>query len=159
MSNIFQNPIDFIGDKKLTDYNAEELIDIYKSKENHNYTLNWFDNEFFKYTNVDIFSLPFNTAKDYAIYKLPQFDLLIIKMEKLNKAGCQALNEFVNMDIDTLTIENTSEQRVSNEIASEFKKYYKEEKIELNRVYNSKLVKHFYSPNELNKFKNKWLKK
>ncbi len=159
ISNIFQNPVDFIGNNSIDHYNVNELIKIYKEKEKHYYTLHWFDDEFKHFTNLDIFDFPFNKQSNYSIITTEKFDLLLIKMEHLNTMGVDVINSFLNLKLPSLLISNTGEGKSSNAIQKEFKQKYIPDTHTLNSVYNSKLVQHFYSQHEIEAMKNKWLKK
>ncbi|MGJ5642468.1 putative capsular polysaccharide synthesis family protein [Formosa sp. S-31] len=156
ISNIFQNPIDFIGNRSLDDVDVLELIHSYNSKESHSYTLNWFDKEFKEYTGVDVYELPFDKQKGFSISKTNGYEILLLKMESLNSIGKQALEEFIGCEIPNLEIENTIEDKPSYKIQKEFKKLYKPEESTVNKISGSKFVNHFYTKEEIKLILDKW---
>ena len=157
ISNIFENPINFIGDKSLEDMDVNELIHCYNSKENkHSYTLNWFDNEFKAYTGVDVYTLPFDKQKGFSIYNTNGFEILLIKMESLNTIGVEALGAFMGYKIPNLEIENTIEEKPSYNLQKQFKNLYQPDQLTVKKICDSKLVNHFYTKEEAKSAMNKW---
>ncbi len=144
-------------------YDDIEEIDNTKLKERvenikHDYTLNWFDTEFLEYLNVDIYSLPFDKEKGYAIYDYDRFDILLIKLEALNEIGASAMAKFLAEEFK-LSKANTSALKKTNEKYNFLKKNVKMDDTKLTNLYASKYVQHFYSENEIEGFKKTWSKK
>lgn len=125
---------------------------------NYDYTLEWFDTEFKNYTGVDIYKLPFDPEKGYAIYQLERFDMLCIQLEQLNRVGQQAIKEFVGEDIALISSNTSAKKKGSNQY-SYLKKNVRIDPKKLDAIYNSPLMKHFYTEEQLKEFKAKWSKK
>ncbi len=156
ISNIFQNPVDYVAGKNIDNVTVEELIE--KSEEKgHEYTLNWFDSESKNFLNFDIYSLPFDINKGYKIYKTKKFDLLLIKLENLNECYQDAFNAFFNLKISSLKVVNEGNTKATDKLAEKVKSKYKVKEETLSSIYRSKYVKHFYSDSEIEKFSSKWL--
>lgn len=156
ISNVFENPEEFIGEKEFNKFTVEQLFEIFNKKENHWIALNWFDEEFQRYTGIDVFQHSFDKEKNYTIYNFNDYDLLILKMENLSENGPEALSLFLNKQINDLTNSNLGEQKQSKDFAKEFKKKYRPTSQEIEKVYKSKVVKHFYSNAEIQHFIQKW---
>ncbi len=159
ISNIFQNPKDFVDDKSILNISVHDLIKIYKEKENHEYTLKWFDDEFYHYTNTNIYEQPFNNENKYFQFKTTQsIDVLVIKMEYLTEVGPIALSDFLKVKIPCLVNSNTGAKKETSILQKNFVREYKPTEEEITKVYNSEYMNFFYSENEIQNFKNKWIK-
>lgn len=122
-----------------------------------NYTLSWFDEEFKEYLNFDIFDKYFDPYKGYEIYNHENYDILCIKLEKLNSISKKAFMDFLGDDIP-LVLSNTSENKIGKEAHKFLKMNVCLEVNRLIEIYNSKYVRHFYSTEEIDGFIKKWRK-
>ena len=156
ISNVFQNPEDFIGNNSLLNMTSKELVNIYKSKENYDYTLNWFDNEFKQYTKIDLFKKNIDNTKKYFMFYEKEFDILLIKLEYLNDVGPKVLSEFLNINIERMANANEGNTKQSYELQKSFKKEYVPSKEILHEVFSSKYMQFFYSENEIISFRRKY---
>lgn len=152
LSNFMQNSADFI-DGDITSHPIDALQQAYMEKMSYDYTFNWFDSEFKSYTGFDVFSTPFDTEKGYAVYHHNGFDILVIKLEKLNECYAECLNKFLglsNMQMKKAYNQSASKQ-ISN-VYSQLKERIKFPKSYLEEVYRHQYVKHFYTTAEIQKF-------
>lgn len=152
ISNLFQNWQHLYDN--IEDVSSEELKNHIESID-YEYALNWFDDEFFRYLNIDIYQLPFDTNKGYEIYELDNVDICCIKLEKLNEVGSKVLKDFLEMDLNLFT-SNKSSDKGSKDKYGYLKENVKIDKDILNQLYDSKYMQHFYSEEEIAKFKMKW---
>lgn len=122
---------------------------------NHNYTLNWFDVEFKEYLNFDIYKHHFSIGRGYEIYSFGKYDILCMKLEKLDSIADLAFDEFLGQKIN-LSNRNSSQYKKGKDAYSFLKSQVKIDKDVLMNVYNSKYVRKFYSKNEIDGFVDKW---
>lgn len=117
----------------------------------------YFEYEFKQNLNIDIYNYPFNKEEGYDIIKFGNVEIFIYQLEKLN-------NIYKNL-LDFLNIKNKETNLVSHFRAEERwdAKYYKEtvKNVQISKeyfdaCYNSTYVKHFYSDEDIEKFKDKW---
>ena len=148
LSNFMQNPKDYAGSDLLID-GIEKLQQVYLDKVSYEYTLNWFDSEFYNYTGFDVFSKTFDKEKGYAIYSHKDTDILIIKLEKLNECYTSALNDFLGINLQLQTNANQSSNKPISKVYTQLKNSIKFSKEELQDVYNHKYVTHFYTEKEI----------
>ena len=127
------------------------LEDVFLNCFNHDYSLNWFDAEFKKFTGVDIYDYPFDHAQGYQIIDSDQFDIFIYRLEDFSKLE-KPLSDFCNESIKIEKNINTAEVKWYNSINKSFKSNFKPSNEYLNYLYTSKLAQHFYSEEELNAF-------
>ncbi|GAB4523062.1 MAG: hypothetical protein Tsb0014_00230 [Pleurocapsa sp.] len=137
----------------------EELSSSLKNFSNSNFC-NWFDRELKTVFNIDIFQYPFNFDDGYILVKHKNIDLLVIRLEDLNRSGGQALANFLNLTNPVPIISSN----IGN--TKRYKNTYKQVKQNIsisqeicNKIYNSKYATHFYSQQEILKFTQKWSKK
>jgi len=140
--------------KNIEGIKTEQILQAIEENK-HEYTLNWFDTEFKNYLGFDVYKIPFDTEKGYKIYNLPNIDILCLKLEEINKTGHKALNEFLGIQLSLLN-KNTSLEKKGKELYLEVKKKYKASKSKLHELYSSNYVRHFYTEEEINTFKEKW---
>ena len=57
----------------------------------HGFPVEWFNTEFNEYIGFEIYNLPFKQERGYEIYHLNDFDILCIKLERLNEVGVDAI--------------------------------------------------------------------
>ncbi|WP_281614160.1 putative capsular polysaccharide synthesis family protein [Flammeovirga sp. SubArs3] len=152
ISDMFQN-----WNYKYDDIENISIDIIYNDILNSNfeYTSNWFEYEFKNYLNYDIYKYKFDKMKGYQIYKSEKFDILCIKLELLDSVYKNAFKDFFGEDIILMNT-NNSKSKKGNE---SFTLIYDKLKIDthkLNKIYNTKYMKYFYTSKEINSFKEKW---
>jgi hypothetical protein len=157
VSNVFQNPANFIGDERIEEMSVDKLIDICKGKKfDFEYTLNWFDEEFYKFTGFNIYDVEFNKKKGFEIYKHNHMDILLIKLEDLSNCFAKCLHLFSGYHFGELVKANVAKNKLISKNYNEFKQKYRENKDVLKKIYQSKFVRHFYGENEINQYVEKW---
>jgi hypothetical protein len=156
VSNFFQNNVDFF-EGNFSDFKKEELLDTFKKKISFDYLLNWFDSEFFSYTNIDVYSHEFDKNNGFSIINENGFEVLIIRLENLDQCFSLAFQVFLKKNISALRIANQSKDKSESvEISRFFKKHFKLNPRDLNEIYSSKFMKHFYTSEEISQFRQKW---
>jgi len=163
ISNIFENPQDFVGNNldktsamnTLIGMSEDEILNI-GSKISYEYYMNWFSSEFESFTGIDIYKYPFEKSKGYQIFKDDNYNVLLIKLESLNDVYQNAFNEFLELKITSRKEVNIGNDKISKGANSFLKNNLKYSIAELNNLYDSNIIKHFYSEDQIQKFKQKW---
>lgn len=153
ISDLFQNWRRIFDDIEAVE--IEDLKDHVESLD-YDYAINWFDSEFFNFTNVDIYQLPFDKEKGYETYTMENLDILCIKLERFNSIPSSVLQEFLGTDLELLTA-NTSSNKKGKDRYKYLKKNVKINADKLEELYSSKYMHHFYTDSEIEMFKNKWI--
>ncbi|ONI44109.1 hypothetical protein AN641_08345 [Candidatus Epulonipiscioides gigas] len=110
--------------------------------------------EYCKYI-ADIMKEPFDKEKGYTIIQDGNVEVFVYQLEKLND-NVQALSEWVGVPFDTLVNGNVAADKW---IADSYKQAQKEIKISqefFDKCFNEPYVKHFYSDEDIEKFKERW---
>jgi hypothetical protein len=154
LSAFFHNITKF--DKHYLQYSVKDsqrLVDLLISKYPPEICLNWFENKIEPFLGIDVYNTLFN---EYAIY---DNKLLVFRIEDYNNKGNKYIKEFLNIDIKLSHIHRTVEQH------RKAAPYYRWSKTNgvisqsyLEKVYNSRFARHFYSFEEIEEFINYWSK-
>jgi hypothetical protein len=135
-----------------------EFIQLFFERYEHEIHTFYFDREFKGVLDIDLFAAEFPTKKGYKIYREKKADILLIKLEHLNKCAAPAFKEFLNIDNLTLVHENVGNQKDYAEAYRLFKEAIVFPEAYLDKMYLSQYARHFYSEAELKAFRAKWAK-
>lgn len=151
--------IEYDFEMTITNHNLDELIRLFFERCEHDNPLTFFDQEFKPVFNIDLFATDFPIAQGYKIYEAQQVDILLIRLENLNRCAAQAFKEF--LDIDNLTIKshNIGSEKDYADIYQMFKDSIVLPPSYIDWMYSSKFTRHFYSPAEIERFRAKWSRK
>ncbi|WP_274364314.1 putative capsular polysaccharide synthesis family protein [Paenibacillus thermotolerans] len=115
----------------------------------HDYPLTWFDKELKAVFGYDVYNSNFDKEKGYIISKADNVEILVFKMEKIKEIGIEALNKFMNLKISVLVNRNEANEKQYHDLYKDFKSKIIFEKDFVDKIYNSKFTKHFYSDKEI----------
>lgn len=118
--------------------------------------MRWFDEELRRVFDVDPFAVPFDPAKGFQQYPGPLADVLLMRTDRLNEVGAEALGMF-------LGLENVRWKRRNSGLGGRHGRRYAEllQRITLPReyvdsFYDSPEVRHFFTPGELDRMRARW---
>ncbi|HET6566612.1 MAG TPA: putative capsular polysaccharide synthesis family protein [Rhodothermales bacterium] len=118
---------------------------------------NWFDIEFKKFFDVDIYQVPFNCRKGYTILEHGRLHVLILRQEDLRRTLSGALREFLAIDQPIEVKESNVGTHKKHRQAYTFVKDNIRIPSEVcERIYSTKYVRHFYDENTIAGFVQKW---
>lgn len=137
---------------KLTQTN--EFVDFFINKFNHDWSLNWFDNQIKSAFNIDVFKFPFDKELGYTIIDTGTAKLLIIQMEKLSQIDENIFATFFGKKFRVS--KPRKRNKIKYNIMKDIMSNHKIPKSLIDKVYDSKLATHFYSQEDLDKFKSEW---
>jgi len=138
--------------------NVSALIDLFldPSEPEHDFTLGWFDREVRDVLGTDVFSEPFPTDRGFSTYESAAGPLLLLRTESLATAGPEALGAFLDVDPLPLPVANRSDDLP---YSATYKRFLAELRLPtsyLDRMYGSRLARHFYQVSELDSFRRRW---
>jgi hypothetical protein len=147
------------GWKEMLNNNSltvEYLHGVFLSKRSYEATaLNWFEEQMKPVFDIDVYETPFPKGSGYKIYSTPKADLLVMRLESLNQCANQAVQEFLGLPNFELSRINTGDERKTGEL----QRLFKSRPLPLEyvqRMYNSRLSRHFYTDAELQAFTRYW---
>lgn len=117
----------------------------------------FFDEKFKDYMGINLYKYPFNKERGYSIIKQGNIEIFIYQLERLNEVY-HSIFDFLGVSGDKLIMGNTAGEKW-------YYPYYKRAMsgIEISRdyfetCYNSEGLHHFYSDDDINKFRGRWMK-
>lgn len=136
----------------------EELIEVFLQRFKHETPLIWFDVHMKPVFGIDVFSSDFPKSKGYKIYNGENADLLLIRFENINQCSANAFREFLNIEDFALINANISSNKPYSLAYQKFLENIVLPDDYVNKMYTSTYVQHFYSEEEINRFRVKWRK-
>jgi hypothetical protein len=163
ISGFFHNCDLWLNDLQNYQNNSQSYLD--KIRERfyqeypHNVPLTWFDRELKSILDLDVFASEFPKKEGYKIYEGEFFQLLLLKLESLNFCAKQAFKKFLGLEDFILIKSHTANEKKYSNIYGDFMNSMSISEEYLDKMYNSKYTQHFYSPEEIETFKEKWSQK
>lgn len=134
----------------------QTLIHLFFESVKHNSPLVFFDRELKGVFGIDVFADEFPKSRGYKIYEKEKADLLVMRVENLNACAREAFKAFLGIDNCILVNTNIGSEKVYAPIYKKFKETIRLPDSYLDTFYNSKYMRHFYSPEEIEMFRKKW---
>jgi len=136
----------------------EPLSRLFFEKVNHDSPEQFFDREIRGVLGVDVFASEFPISKGYRIYQGELVDILLLRVEDLNRVAQEAFSEFLDIRKFELTNSNVGSEKGYAFLYKKFKKDVELPDEYLRRMYGSRYMRHFYSAREIERFQEKWRK-
>lgn len=122
-----------------------------------NYTCRWFDMELGGMFGIDVYAHPFDTQAGFAIINQGNIDVLILRLEDLNRNFSQALAQFLNLPKPVEIIKsNVRSDQKRGDTYEELLQEFTIQKAICHKVYASNYARHFYSEAEIAQFIQRW---
>ena len=136
--------------------NIDQLKHLFFERLYHDRPLVFFDEELKGMFGIDVFACEFPTSKGYKIYEGERADVLLIRLESLNDCATDAFREFLGIEDFTLVNANVASAKVYAPLYRKFKKTAVLPEDYVERMYTSKYTQHFYSQEEIARFRARW---
>jgi Putative capsular polysaccharide synthesis protein. len=132
------------------------MLQFIREKLNTNFLIqDFFDQQLKYYFNIDIYRYPFDKEKGYCVYEFDDIRIMIYQLEKLDNLEYE-ISKFLGIKQFTMERHNVGERKW-------YSKYYKSICKEivlgqeyLDNCYSGKYMQHFYSEEDIARFKSKW---
>jgi hypothetical protein len=132
------------------------LIDLFFEKFRHDSPLEFFDRELKEAFGIDVYASIFPKSKGYNIYRNSRADVLLIRLEDLNKCAGEAFGELLDIDNFIIRSENVGARKVYAPLYKKFLQTIIWPKSYFDKFYGSKFMNHFYTENEIRGFRENW---
>src|SRR5699024_3797273 len=162
VSSFFQNSkrffgIDFESMNQSNEEVLERLMDVFLNdfigKNDIDFLdaspLTWFDEEIKEVFNVDVYDSSFPKERGYALFKNGSVEILLIRLEDLNRCFREASYQLLGREVEIIKSKNAAEDKNYASIYAAFKNQLVLPQQYLDRMYESKYAKHFYSRDEI----------
>lgn len=140
------------GDDKL----LSDMTRFFVEEVDHNRALSWFDREIKQVFGVDVLAQNFHVDKGFKIYSGDYADILVIRLEDLDRCAANAFRQFLGLDGFTVIKEQLAGQKYYSDVYRQFRAQLTLPTSVLDSVYRSRLAERFYSPQEIKTFRAKW---
>jgi len=98
---------------------------------------------------IAIYATGFSTSQGYQIYHGDRADLLLIRLEDLDKCATEAFGEFLGVTDFGLSNENITSDKAHAEVYQKFVQITVLPEAYIDAVYDSVRARHFYTATEL----------
>lgn len=119
----------------------------------------WFETHLAPALGIDVYASKFDPDRGYEIIRTPSVRLLLLRCEDLDVAP-EALAELLSLDrpIEIPRV-NVSAEKEYADLYRAFNRVLRPTPAQVERTYASRLVQHFYSSDEITRFRSVWATK
>jgi Putative capsular polysaccharide synthesis protein len=132
------------------------LITLFIENFPHDYPLSWFDDEVLPFFGIDVYAHPFSRDRGYEVIEGERARLLVFRLDKLDDCYAEAIGVFLDLHDFVLERHNSADDKDYGDIYRAFFQQIRLPALYLDKIYGSKLVRHFYSDSEIVRFRNRW---
>lgn len=136
---------------------SQALTRLFLEHATHDSPLKFFDREIRDIFGIDVLTEGFSPEKGYGIYHSDRADLLVLRLESLKDCAGQAMREFLGIDDFKVINRNIGAKKVYAPLYDAFKREAVITSDYANTLYESKFMQTFYSREEIDAAKEKWL--
>jgi hypothetical protein len=153
----FRLQSDYYGfDVVVDSSDLTEISRLFFERLRHESPLVFFDDELKRNLDLDVYATRFDPDKGYEIYQAPMADVLLMRLESLNHCAPRAFREFLGLEDFRLINTNVGSEKPYAPLYEKAKKEMLFPRSYLDRMYDSKYARHFYSAEELIGFRKRW---
>jgi hypothetical protein len=133
------------------------LRDAFHGRFRHESAVNWMDQEIGRWLGVDVYAHPFDRAQGWTRIQQRNVDLLVLRTEDLHR--CEpAIREFTGQPGFRLERSNLGAEKWYGPLYRDFCAGYTADPETLSALYNSRYMQHFYTMEETEAFRRRWLR-
>jgi hypothetical protein len=136
----------------------ERLLAEFHERFRHERGVEWFDKEFRPVLGVDVYEHPFPHDKGHLRINSGPYEILIMRHDLDDRLKERCLAELVGVRSVSLAPKNVSAQKPYADVYREFLRRVELPEGYVDRLLGSRYARHFYAPEELARFRAKWLK-
>jgi hypothetical protein len=144
-------------------FDIEEAVALLQEKfvghydEDTDYVCTWFDREIKRVFHVDVYAHRFDRAQGYDIIRREDCDLLIFRVEDLDRNFEKAVMQFLELErpIGMLRSNVTREKALADSYRAVMREMILPREV-CRKVYSSRYVRHFYSEEMIDTFIARW---
>lgn len=156
VSEFFHRMIDYAGiDPEHEELSSAELLERFLKNLDHDFALNWFDDNFKRHFAIDVYKNKFPEI-GYSKFVNNGVEILIMKHDIPDKKKEDLINEFVDVTEFKVEQRNVGEAKAYRLMYKQFKTEVKLPFNYLNKMRDSKYFNHFYSQDYIERIIKKW---
>jgi len=116
----------------------------------------WFDEQLKPVFGIDVFAAPFPTERGYLVARRGRTTLLLIRLEDLERCVRRAFRDAFAIPDMRVGRDNGADERWYRDLYRRFLAELVVPGSYLDEVYRSRFARHFYTPEELARFRTRW---
>ncbi len=136
-------------------HTTEELIQLFLNKNNHDFPLEWFDNNIKKYFDIDVYNGTF-PDEGSKTYQSDNVSLLVLRIDISDDEKEKAIQKFLDLPGFSLHNRNISSKKIYHKDYLDFKNRLKLPPAYLKKMQESKFFRYFYTEQDRAKILSKW---
>ncbi|HEX5095815.1 MAG TPA: putative capsular polysaccharide synthesis family protein, partial [Acidimicrobiia bacterium] len=140
----------------LTRTSLEVLTRTFEDQTDFRNPLRWFDREFEPGLDLCVYDYDFDPVQAHGIIETPEVRVLILRSENLDAAPAALAEFFGQLDPVIIRTDNVARHQMRADISRELAGDELLPRSLLDRAYNSRYTKHFYSADEIARFRRTW---
>lgn len=137
---------------------VEEVIKIYFKKYHHVYPIFWFDWEMLLNTGIDVYDYEYNHIHKHMIIQSGEISVLVLRAEDSDSCKEKSISTYFESDISISKQENITDKTELGDLYKEFKQKICFDNVYLEKMYQSRMVRKFYTSEEIEGFYARWNK-
>ena len=157
----FTNAFHIPGREGLTDPAQVRIAsERFMAEHKHEWPLNWFDEQLHATLGVDVYTRPFDhTGKNLHIGEASDaVRVLVLRLEDDDETKARALAQFLDLpEIPEIPRANDTGHKTHAEASRRIRDAMVFDEAFLDRMYDHKMVRHFYTDTERARMKQRWL--
>jgi hypothetical protein len=141
---------------KGADAVTQELCELFLERyPNHEFPLTFFES-FERVVGIDVFATPFPKDTGYAVYTRGPVTVLLLRLEDLDRCARQAFRQAFGLEGFALVGKNLGSEKDYSEVYRRVRRRISLPDSYLSKMYGSKYATHFYSADEIERFRTAW---
>lgn len=137
---------------------VERLLAEFHERFRHERGIEWFDEEFKPVLGIDVYEHPFPRDLGYQRIDSGPYEVLIMRHDLDDRVKEKCLAELIGVGPVSLRPANVGAEKPYADVYREFLRRVELPEGYVNRMLESKYARHFYGPEELARFRTRWLK-
>jgi hypothetical protein len=159
VSAFFQNLDDYCRlDNAHLKLSISELKDCFLSNYYHQEPSIWFEWEFSSVLGLDIFQYSFSYELGYSRIHTERFDILVLRHDLSDTIKARVVGEMLGLDSFQIIRENIGQAKDYGDVYRRFLKEVQLPREYVDLMLDSRYARHFYSPEERNRIRSRWLR-
>lgn len=135
---------------------VEELCEVFITRYSQEAPISWFPTQLEPLTGIDVYSVPFDHQAKCIVTEGDRCRLLVLRMEDLSETGAACTARFLGLENFAFTNANEASNKIYGDIYKNFVRNARLTDEYLDRMYGSELARHFYRPEEIAVFRERW---
>jgi len=156
VSEFFHRSLEYAKtDFKDPNIDVAEVMRLFLNNLDHDFPLDWFDNNFKKHFDIDVYEKPF-PKRGYDFFEKENVQILLLKHDLSDNLKEQLINQFLGIDNFKVQVRNVGDQKVYKAAYKKFKAEASMPESYLTKMLTSKYFQHFYNHDNAQKVRAVW---